>query len=203
MARRAVDSSHALAEPLGSLALRAQEGDDDAWRELVDRHAGLVWSIIRTFAIGPDAQDDVFQTVWLRLAESLATIREPERLAAWLARVARNEAVAVYRSRRRVVPSEEPGAGMVRTLPDPSEGLTRSEEHLAVKRGLAAIGRKCQRLLTLLVATPELSYAEVSELLEIPVGSIGPRRARCLRALRRTAPIRGLQDPGGASDERR
>jgi len=55
----------------------------------------------------------------------------------------------------------------------------------SVGTALEAIPPRCRRLLELFVATPRLSYAEISAALEIPVGSVGPTRARCLTHLRR------------------
>jgi len=173
------------------LLRRANAGDDQAWRSLVDSHAALVWSIIRTFAIGRDAHDDVFQAVWLRLAESMDGIRQPDRLASWLARVARNEAIGVYRSRQRVAPHEDVGQDLHVTT-EPAAALMVSETQQVVRAALDRLGGRCQRLLTMLVASPPLTYEEVSELLDLPIGSIGPTRARCLEKLERTVEIRGL-----------
>ena len=87
-----------------SLLARVNEGDEAAWRELVDRYAGLVWSVARSFRLSSATTDDVVQTVWLRLAEYSSRIREPERLAAWLATATRNEALRVIRGQQRTVP---------------------------------------------------------------------------------------------------
>lgn len=174
------------------LLSRATDGDDLAWRELIDRHSGLVWSIVRGYEIGSDGHDDVFQTVWLRLAENLTGIREPDRLAGWLARVARNESVAVYRRRKRVTPHQTVGVDDPADLPEPDRAITLSEEQRAVRSGLQQLGAKCRRLLSLLVATPPLTYEEIGEVLDIAVGSIGPSRARCLNQLRQTADIRRI-----------
>lgn len=71
------------------LLARVVAGDEGAWKEVVDRYAGLVWSVARSYRLGGAATDDVVQTVWLRLAEHCARIREADRLAAWLARTFR------------------------------------------------------------------------------------------------------------------
>lgn len=174
------------------LLIRAQAGDELAWRQLVDGHAGLVWSIIRTFAIGTASQEDVFQAVWLRLAESMGTIRNPDRLAAWLARVARNEAIGVYRARQKVTPLQDIGVDEVAVLPDPDHSLVLSQTQRSVRAALARLGGRCQRLLTLLTASESVNYEEVSTLMDLPIGSIGPTRARCLEKLRNTNEMREL-----------
>jgi len=174
------------------LVRRARDGDTQAWKTLVDSHAGLVWSIIRTFAIGSAAHDDVFQTVWLRLAESLDSIREPDRLAAWLARVARNEAVGVYRRQQRVQPRTTFDADIVDPEPGAAQSMISAETRRSVRAGLERLGGRCRRLLTMLTSTPPLSYEEVADLLEVSVGSIGPNRARCLSKLKKTPELQQL-----------
>ena len=79
------------------LLRRVIDGDERAWDEVVDRFAGLVWSVARSYRLSSAATDDVVQTVWLRLAEHASRIRQPERLASWLATTTRNEALRVIR----------------------------------------------------------------------------------------------------------
>ena len=170
----------------------ARRGDAAAWRALVDGHAGLVWSVIRGFRFDDETSADVFQTVWLRLAEHLDRIREPSRLAAWLARTAHNECVGVTRHRSRLVAVDDldeidldaPGAGLVNGFPGPGDQLERDEARDAVATAFARLGPRCQELLRLLLCEPPLTYAEIAEVMNMPVGSIGPTRARCLDTLR-------------------
>jgi DNA-directed RNA polymerase specialized sigma24 family protein len=51
---------------------------------------------------------------------------------------------------------------------------------------------RCQQLIALLIHDPALSYAQISARLDIPVGSIGPNRRRCLDKLRRQPVIAAL-----------
>jgi RNA polymerase sigma factor (sigma-70 family) len=181
-------------EDVAGLVEAARQGDAAAWRALVDGHTGLVWSIVRGFRFDDDTARDVYQTVWLRLAEHLDRIREPARLAGWLGRTTRNECVGVVRQRGRVVPSEAEvlvGDEVPDLSPwaEPGADLERTEEQAAVAAGLARLGPRCQELLRLLVADPPLSYDEISALLGMPIGSIGPTRARCLQNLRATPEV--------------
>ena len=77
----------------------ARAGDPQAWKRIVDGHAGLVWSVIRGYRFDDETSKDVFQTVWLKLAEHLDGIREPAKLAGWLGRTTRNECVGIVRQR--------------------------------------------------------------------------------------------------------
>src|SRR3954462_5922819 len=70
---------------LTELVLSAAEGDQAAWDALVDRFAGLVWSIARAHRLSAADAADVSQTTWLRLVEHLGRIRDPQRGGAGLA----------------------------------------------------------------------------------------------------------------------
>ena len=59
----------------------ALAGDQRAWGELVERYTRLVWHVILGFRqLDPETQADVHQTTWLKLAEQLGEVRDPERL---------------------------------------------------------------------------------------------------------------------------
>ncbi|MEZ5408667.1 MAG: sigma-70 family RNA polymerase sigma factor [Acidimicrobiales bacterium] len=183
-------------EDVAGLVEAARTGDAAAWRALVDGHTGLVWSIVRGFRFDDDTARDVYQTVWLRLAEHLDRIREPARLAGWLGQTTRNECVGVVRQRSRIVLSDEPEQVRVGGEPvelgawaEPGSRLERDETRAAVAAAFERLGERCQELLRLLVSDPPVSYELISEALGIPVGSIGPTRARCLQTLRSTPEI--------------
>lgn len=175
--------------------LAARRGDPAAWKELVDGHTGLVWSIVRGFRFDEETSKDVFQTVWLKLAENLDRIREPAKLAGWLGQTTRNECVGVVRQRGRVQPAEEvvelgqPVDASGVALPEPGERLERDESRAAVAAAFDRLPDRCQQLLRLLLVDPPISYDEISDLLDMPVGSIGPTRARCLDSLRSSPEI--------------
>lgn len=183
-------------EDVAGLVEAARQGDAAAWRALVDGHTGLVWSIVRGFRFDDDTARDVYQTVWLRLAEHLDRIREPGRLAGWLGQTTRNECVGVIRQRSRIVLSDEPELMRPGAEPEelagwtePGARLERDETRAAVAAAFDRLGERCQELLRLLVCDPPVSYELISEALGIPVGSIGPTRARCLQTLRSTPEI--------------
>ena len=174
---------------LGLLVKAAAAGDRTAWERLVDRFSGLVWAVTRSYRLGLADADDVFQATWLRLVEHLDRIQAPERLGSWLATTARREALAVLRRSGRYVLADEPAL-------DRPDDLGRAPEHLVVEaerhallwRALDSLSERCRQLLRLLVADPAPTYLEVSAAIDMPVGSIGPIRGRCLEALRRRLP---------------
>jgi RNA polymerase sigma factor (sigma-70 family) len=179
---------------------RAADGEQASWDRLVDRYGGLVWSVARSYRLTADDAADVSQTTWLRLVEHLGRLREPERLSAWLVTTAKRECLRVLRSRtrERVLDLE----GLARTHPDdppPDTRLLAVERSALLMEALSRLGDGCQRLLRVLMATPPPSYDTVSEALGMPIGSIGPTRARCLTHLRRHLAELGITQAGGGS----
>ena len=170
------------------LLARVVEGDQDAWDEVVRQYAGLVWSVARSYRLGGAATDDVVQTVWLRFAEHCGRIRQPERLASWLATTTRNEALRVIRGNTRLTPTAfvaetaEPTASTIEDL------VTDDETLRQVLAAFAQLAEEDQQLLRLLCTVPPLDYQTIADMLGRPIGSIGPTRARCLDRLRRLLP---------------
>lgn len=163
----------------------ATAGDEAAWGSLVDRYANLVWAVARGHGLDQADAADVSQTVWLRLAEQLSGIREPERLGAWLATTARRECLRTLRRQERHLPVDEClewNCGP--RVDDPGEELFSEERDSALWTAFEALSGNCKALLRALLADPAPSYAELSDTFEMPVGSIGPTRARCLDRLR-------------------
>jgi RNA polymerase sigma factor (sigma-70 family) len=191
VATRRVQSSSV---DVGDLLKRVTAGDQRAWDEIVDGFGGLVWSVARSYRLGA-LTDDVVQTVWLRLAEHSDRIREPDRLASWLATTTRNEALRVSKQQSRAVSLGD--------LPEASDNTVLSLDDLVtdddtldhVLVAFRQLPEKDQHLLRLLCTVPPLDYATIAEMLGRSVGSIGPSRDRSLRKLRRLLP--------GGLDERR
>lgn len=178
----------------GRIALAAAGGDAVAWKVLVERFSGLVWSVTRGYRLSSADAADVFQTVWLRLAEHLARIETPKYVGAWLATTAKRESLRVARDRARVVPMDEAAlldfgeadeGSPEQAVLDSEQELIDSEHAKLLWRAFGEMSARCQKLLRILIATPPPSYVDVAAALDMPVGSIGPTRARCLQQLRR------------------
>ncbi|MGH3568616.1 MAG: RNA polymerase sigma factor [Pseudonocardia sp.] len=185
-------------DDIAGLLAAAARNDQEAWDTLVTRFNRLLWSIARGFRLDDSAAADAVQTTWLRLVDNLDRIAEPERLGGWLGTTMRRECLRILRSARREAPSTVP-----EWLDDtPSGGrpldadLLDNERDAALWRAFGMLNERCQRLLRVLMASPPPSYADVSAALDVPIGSIGPTRQRCLRQLQRVALADGvLSDP--------
>jgi RNA polymerase sigma factor (sigma-70 family) len=129
---------------------------------------------------------DVAQTTWLRLLEHIDRIEYPDRVGSWLAATARNECLRNLAARKKVVLSED-DEELHKTVVHGSEideHLLADERAQVVRDALSNLPRRWQRLLELLMADPPTSYADISDELGLPIGSIGPTRGRCLARLR-------------------
>lgn len=179
----------------GDLVRAAAGGDAGAWQALVDRFGGLVWSVARANGLDRVDAADVVQTAWLRLVDNLHHLREPDRVAGWLAATARHESIRVARQRRRSVPTDDAGVFDRRGQADddPARGMLCRERDAALRQLVIDLPPRWQDLLELLIADPPMTYADVATDLGLPVGSIGPTRQRCLRALRAKAALAGIE----------
>jgi RNA polymerase sigma factor (sigma-70 family) len=187
----------------------AVKGEEQAWADLITRYQPLVASIARRHRLSPADAADVSQTVWLKLLDHLHDLREPRALPGWISTVAVNACLDVIASQRRAVPidpqvlgrgDEEAagGAGHSTGDQDLDEAFVRHECRQAIQRGLAELTQAQRTLLLHLVAEPPLPYEEISRRLGIPVGSIGPSRARSLRKLGNTEAVRRLLATGSS-----
>ncbi len=185
-----------MTEPeVHELLAGAAGGSQASWNALVDRFGGLVWSVVRSFRLDPATAADVSQTTWLRLVENLDRIRKPEALAGWLATTARREALRVIAHRQRYVPTVAIEVMTDPVFVDPSADLVREERSRSLVSAFRELSAQCQQLLRLLAADPPLEYADIAEIIERPVGSIGPTRGRCLEQLRRRLAGLGERHP--------
>jgi len=172
-----------------ALVTRVGAGDQEAWNEIVDRYAPLVWSICRRYQLEREDIDDVGQSVWLLLVEHIGSLREAAALPGWLATTTRHECLRVLRAGRR---QDNAGLPPEDQLPsDPAavtveQDLIEAELNAALRAALAELPDRCRELLSMLISDPPSAYADISVALDIAVGSIGPIRARCLERLRRS-----------------
>lgn len=187
--------------PPSDLLRAAAQGDEEAWNQLVGRFNGLLWAITRAHRLGHADAADVVQATWTRLVENLDRIRDPEHVGAWLATTARRECLRVFHNAKRTQPMEEPPELATRHRDDsgPEVAVLTSERDELLRRAMGELSPRCQQLLGVLVAPEQPSYAEVSAALDLPIGSIGPTRARCLDCLRRHAARLGLAEVDGSA----
>jgi RNA polymerase sigma factor (sigma-70 family) len=165
---------------------RAARGDQRAWERLVHQYARLIWAMTRDFKLSESDAADVSQATWLRLLEHIDRLDHPARVGSWLAATARNECLRSLNARKKVVLVQDDDTlrGDATSEREIDEGLLADERAADVRRALAHLPLRWQQLLQMLMADPPATYAEISDRLGLPVGSIGPTRGRCLEMLR-------------------
>lgn len=183
-------ASHAVA----ALVESAIAGDHASWNQLIERYMPLVLSIVRRHRLRDDDAEDVVQMVWLRLVEKLAEVRQPEALPGWITTTTRHECLHLIRRHKSASLTDMPDEAY--PLEAETSGvdahLLALERHEALLAGLAELPDRQRSLLLLLLEDPPLPYEEVSARLGLPIGSIGPTRARALARLRSLRAIRAL-----------
>ena len=183
-------STRGVASPDQVLLRRCQQGSAGAWQQVLNKYERLVYSIPLRYGLSRDDAADIAQNTFTILIESLDTLSEDSRLGAWLATVARRHTWRLLERKRREIPSEVlDRADLVARAVLLGRSVADSIEHWELtellETGLSQIGEPCRELLLALYFQPETSsYAEVAARLDMPIGSIGPTRARCLKRLR-------------------
>ncbi len=179
------------------LVARATAGDRDAWNQIVERYAPLVYSICTRYRLSQPDVEDAGQRVWLLLVEQIGQLREPAALPGWLATTTARECLRTLRMAQR-------SGRLANSAPFAEDaaidaGILTAERDAALHAALAKLPARCQQLLAMLSSDPPRSYAEISAALGIPIGSIGPQRTRCLNRLRQSMAV---TDPGEANPGR-
>jgi RNA polymerase sigma factor (sigma-70 family) len=174
---------------VAALVERAAGDDARAWEEIHQRLGGVVWSVVRSFRLSNADAEDVVQGVWLRLAQHIGRLQQPERLPGWLATTTRNECLLVVRRSTR----QPPRIGTV-AVPDVFGQLENDERVQAVRMALDALDQRCRELLTLVANVPPLTYVDVGTALGMLPSSVGPTRGRCLEKVRQHRAIRAITE---------
>jgi RNA polymerase sigma factor (sigma-70 family) len=176
-------------EPIGDVVELAQRGEGDAWRTLIDRCLPIIRAVGHRYRLPGSDIDDMTQIVCLKLFENLDDIRTPQALPGWIVTTARRECLRLVRrqSQLMLMPSVDELDG--RETHGNDADLLRAELAQALREGLAELTHTQRDLLLLLTDGQPHSYREIGRLLAMPVGSIGPTRARGLARLRRSPAV--------------
>ena len=187
-----------------ALVEAATKSNQEAWEQLIGRYQPLIDAIGRRHRLAPSDAQDVSQYVWMQLLGHIDKLREPRALPGWIAATTKHRCYGILRSHKRSV-SVDPLVISRSELVDTAARRTNSESHFAVddellraeqrsavRQRLAELTETQQRLLLLLVADPPVPYCEISRRMKLPIGSIGPTRARLLRKLQESVPVQLL-----------
>ncbi|MCB9899065.1 MAG: sigma-70 family RNA polymerase sigma factor [Planctomycetes bacterium] len=199
------DPSPRRREDSTELVARVRADAPGAWARLVRRYERLVLSVPRGMGLSEDDCEEVFQATWMALHRQIHGLRDPGSLGDWIITTARRQAwkhlrrTSLRRQREGAsLPSESEAGEGVRQEPaspdaPPIDEVLRLERRQIVHEVLEGMPTRCRRLLeALYLGRDDPSYAEVARRLGMPIGSLGPTRARCLAELARRLEEAGL-----------
>lgn len=178
---------------LDDIVRRACARDAAALAELVDRYSDRVFGLLFRLTGSRDAAEDLMQETFLRVVRTIADYEHTGRFEPWLFRIAANLARDALRTRRRrgvagdldeAAPDATPvhRAGREEAS-DPRDVLAEREQRERLVEWLGRLSRPDREIL-LLRHYAELSFREIAELLEIPLGTALARAHRALKRLR-------------------
>ena len=163
-----------------ALVARCREGDDEAWRELVERFSRYVYAIaVQAFRLPPEDAEDVFQDVFARVYERLDTLRDDDAVRPWIAQLTRRLCIDRLRAGGKEVEADVESLAEV-----PAEDvLSDLEDAFDVHEAMAELPENCRQILDSFFAKDE-SYRTIGDTLGLPAGTIASRISRCLDKLR-------------------
>jgi RNA polymerase sigma factor (sigma-70 family) len=169
-------------------AFRAWRAGDPAGLErLVKLLTPTLWQLVRSYGLNRTAAEDAVQTTWLNLVRKADTVREPRAVVGWLSITARREAWRLTRVDGRAAAMEPEVITNLGVVPGPASPETlalASETARRLWRSVAMLPERCRRLLRVIAFDERPDYGRLALELNMPVGSIGPTRGRCLKKLR-------------------
>ena len=173
------------------LVARCRAGDEDAWRELVERYSRYVYGIaVQAFRLPEVDAEDVFQECFARVYENLDRLRNDAALRPWIAQLTRRLCIDRIRAgSREPLLDEDVEKGEI------DGARERLDEALSLHEALAGLSGDCREILDRFFARDE-SYRTIGDALQLPAGTIASRISRCLAKMREV--LEG-KNPGGSS----
>ena len=165
--------------------VRWVDGDASGLDDLVRVMTPVLWHVVRAYRLSTDSAEDVIQSTWLALVRRRDAINDAVAVGGWLTTTARREAWRVSQKSTRDIPVDDEDFEF--RLPAQRSAELAAVEHDEQDRLWQAVGtlnERCQRLLRIVAFEHRPDYTQVAAALDMPVGSIGPTRSRCLAKLR-------------------
>lgn len=180
------------------LVAGAAAGDEAAWRELVDRYAPRVFGLLRAQCGNADLSEELVQATFVTVAAKVGDYVESGRFESWLFRIAMNKLRDEMRRRGRqaaTVDDETLGGMAPPIVEEPRAG---ADEIDRLRAAMAKLPEADRRVLHLRHAAG-MSFKQMAELLEQPLGTVLARHHRALRKVRDI--LEPEPDADGAADD--
>ena len=177
------------------LILQVQAGSLDALGVLYDRHRQLVFRTVLAITGDSDVASDLLQDVYLRLYRFIDRVDTSRPLEPWLYRMSTNLAYTwMKRNKKWMHPLEDMAEWLGSSGKNtPLDLVERQDELDQIQEALSALSLS-QRVVVVLYYLNDLSLQEISEVLEIPVGTVKSRLHYGRQALKKKLGVRGLAD---------
>lgn len=169
-----------------SIARAVQEGDTDAFGELVVRYEAKLKRYARKFLSRKEDIEDLVQEVCIKAYEHIQSFDTTLRFSPWIYRIAHNVFVNELKRSSRFGFGVFDADALLPLLPaiETTDGdILQEEMRESIDASLATLSPKYREVLALHYFE-ELSYKEISEVLRIPVTTVGVRMTRARRQLR-------------------
>jgi RNA polymerase sigma factor (sigma-70 family) len=178
--------------PAGEVWQRATEGfnrwvagDPAGLDDLVAAMTPVLWHVVRSYRLSESAAEDVIQTTWLALVRRRSAILDATAVGGWLTTTARREAWRVANAAAAAMPADaEDLAPMLPRQRSAEDAVVQRDEGDRLWAAVDGLPERCRRLLRIVAFENRPDYRELAVDLDMPVGSIGPTRGRCLAKLR-------------------
>jgi len=175
-----------LASRAGRMFAAYRDGDSSKMSDLVRLLTPILWHTVRASRLDTATAEDVVQTVWLALVRRADTISEPLAVLQWMVVTAKREAWRVARTQARVRPEDMDASPPVG--PDSphsvEDEVVRDDVQNRLWQHISQLPERCRALLRVIAFADRPDYADLAKALDMPQGSIGPTRGRCLAKLR-------------------
>jgi len=175
---------------LTTLVGAARSGDSFAWLHLVDRFDRMLRGVAQSYRLSTHDVDDAVQRTWIKLYEHIDRVRDADAVAGWLATTVRRESLRLLQFHVREHLTDEIELAGEDRVDSPESQLIETERRAVLTRALASLPERQRKLMTLIACEGDTNYEQISAALDMPVGSIGPIRARSISRLQRHSELR-------------
>ena len=176
-------STAAVAANESELIAHAQRGDRNAFGELVCIHSQGVRNVIYRMCgdvqVAEEAAQETFMQAWLHLS----SYRPGTSLRNWLYRIAFNAAMDILRKEKRIVPNAIEDLPLTDSHPGPESAFSRSERTAVIQNAILSLP-DASRAVLVLREYEEMSYHEIADTLDIPVGTVMSRLSYARKILK-------------------
>lgn len=185
-------STRLTAPDAAEMVRAAKTGDNVAWTRLIEQFDHKLRRTVRPYRLTAQDVDEVVQRTWVKLYEHIGTLRDESAIGGWLMTTVRREALRILQCGVREQLTDALDIERVDEHGGPEREVLERELSGALTRAVGSLPDRQRKLMTLIAGNADADYRQIGEELDMPIGSIGPIRARSLRRLQRDPQLQSL-----------